>query len=162
MITVFVLLALFQLKHFLADFPLQRPWMLGKFKDKGWVAPLAAHCAVHAAFTIAIGLFCGWVPIGVILLMGAVDFCAHFAMDRIKASKKLLGRFEPLNGYQYVAMKDAVNGVPGSIWPVEEAKARLRSNRWYWHSIGIDQMAHHLTHYAIIFVYVCCLLPFIS
>jgi hypothetical protein len=162
MITVFVLLVLFQLKHFLADYPLQRPWMLGKFKNKGWVPPLAAHCAVHAVFTVFIGFLCGWVPTGVVLLMGAVDFCAHFTMDRIKASKRLLGRFEPLNAYQYMAVKDALDGVAGAFLPVEEAKARLRSNRWYWHSLGIDQAVHHLTHYAIIFVYLCCCLPFLS
>lgn len=160
MIATFVLLALFQLKHFFADYPLQRPWMLGKFLDKGWVLPLAAHCAVHAAFTIAIGLFCGWVPLGIVLLMGLFDFCAHFTMDRVKASRKLLGRFKPLNGLEYSAMHAAAAGNPiGAPYPVEEAKARLRSNRWFWHSLGLDQMVHHFTHYVIILVYVLCLLP---
>jgi hypothetical protein len=160
LIVTFKLLLLFQLKHFIADYPLQRPWMLGKFLDKGWVLPLAAHCGVHALFTIAIGLFCGWVPISVILVMAAFDFVIHFTMDRIKASKRWLGRFKPLNGMEYVAMTAAAQGNPiGAPYPIDEAKARLRSNRWFWHSIGIDQMVHHLTHYAIILVYLLFLLP---
>lgn len=171
MIAIFVLLVLFQLKHFLADYPLQRPWMLGKFLP-GWsfVPPLAAHCAVHALFTIAIGLFCGWVPWTIILACAVFDFVAHFLMDRIKASPKWLGRFKPLNAYQYAAMSAIVGGDPigapltAAVYrdvpiPIEEAKARLRSNRWFWHSIGIDQMVHHLTHYVIIIVYIMTLLP---
>jgi len=155
MTAIFILLLLFQIKHFLADYPLQRPWMLGKFKEKGWVLPLAAHCLVHAAFTLVIGLFCGWIPLWVVVCMAGFDFGAHFLMDRAKASKKLLGRFEPLNAYQYQAMVAVVKGDPiGGPYPVAEAKKRLSSNRWFWHSIGLDQLVHHLTHYVIILVFI--------
>lgn len=160
MIAIFVLLLIYQVKHFVADYPLQTPWMLGKFKDKGWVVPLAAHAAVHGLFTVAIGLFCGWIPLSVVLAMGLFDFVVHFTMDRIKASPNLLGRFKPLNGLEYAAMNAAATGNPiGSFYPVEEAKARLRSNRWFWLSIGLDQAVHHLTHYVVIAVYYYSLLP---
>ena len=56
MLTLFVLLVLYQVKHFVADYPLQGTYMLGKFKKNGWVLPLAAHCGVHALFTFAIVL----------------------------------------------------------------------------------------------------------
>src|SRR6185312_9297564 len=143
------------------DYPLQTPWMIGKFReDWGFVVPLAAHCAVHAAFTITIGFVLGWIPWLVVLVMGLFDFLVHFNMDRAKASKKWLGRFEPLNAYGFKAMTMAVKGTPiGSHYPVELAKQRLRSNRWYWHSLGIDQTVHHLTDAIIVLVYMLCLLP---
>ncbi len=52
-----VLLVVFQLKHFMADYPLQNEYMLGKFKAKGWFAPLALHAGVHSLFTCVIELY---------------------------------------------------------------------------------------------------------
>lgn len=81
------------LKHFLADFPLQTPYMLGKGKREGWGLPLLAHCSVHALATTLIlhvaGL--GWWAIPVALAEGA----AHFVIDRIKAHPDLGGRWNP-------------------------------------------------------------------
>lgn len=88
---VFILLVIFQIKHFLADYPFQGKYMLGKFKeDWSFLLPLATHCAVHAAFTLGIALVfrpgVWWLSI--------VDFVVHFTMDRIKAGPKYLGRFK--------------------------------------------------------------------
>jgi hypothetical protein len=118
--TTLLLLVLFQMKHFLADYPLQNSYMLGKFKP-GWafVGPLAAHAAVHAMLTVFVtGLFLpgSWWP----LAFGLVDFVTHFVIDRIKASPRLLGRFSN------------------------------KSKPSYWNCLGADQMAHHLVHYGII------------
>lgn len=87
----FILLLIFQLKHFIADFPLQFPYMLRKFRP-GWdfVLPLTTHCLVHAAITLAIVLMVNtelwWLAI--------FDFIAHFIMDRIKSGPRYLGRFK--------------------------------------------------------------------
>lgn len=125
--TVFAALIVFQLKHFLCDYPLQTPYMLGKFKETGWMKPLAAHAGVHACFTWAICLIyfshldpdrLAWAP-----LLGLFDFCVHFVVDRVKASKNLLGR-----------------------WNTNEPE--------FWWALGGDQAMHHLTHYAIIYVLV--------
>lgn len=91
---IFVLLILFQVKHYVADYPLQNVYMLGKFKETGWVLPLATHCSVHAVFTF---LICSMfnVAVGVCILLALMDFAIHFTMDRIKASPKMLGRFKP-------------------------------------------------------------------
>jgi Protein of unknown function (DUF3307) len=142
---IFILLLVFQVKHFLADFPLQTPWMIGKFKGgKEWIAPLAAHAGVHAFFTLVIaavfrpqGSWC--------LLFGvaALDFVVHFTMDRIKASPYLLGRFKALSAAEYIALQ--------SKGPAER-EAKLKSNTYFWVSLGIDQMVHHVTHYAIIYI----------
>lgn len=117
---IFVLLVLFQVKHFLADYPLQNAYMLGKF-NPGWgfVGPLAAHAGVHGALTVFVTALV-LPPSPWPLVFGAVDFVTHFAIDRIKASPRLLGRFND------------------------------KSKPSYWNCLGADQMAHHLVHYGIV------------
>jgi hypothetical protein len=118
------LLAAFQVKHFLCDYPLQRPYMLRKGavgwnwtsrNNLNWILPLAAHAGVHALATLLIALVVnprlGWLSI--------LDFVVHFVVDRVKASPQLGGRWTPAQPY-------------------------------FWWALGGDQMAHHLTHYAII------------
>lgn len=87
---VFFLLLIFQVKHFLADYPLQTTWMLGKFRpDWSFFWPLTLHCLVHAWLTAvivtAIDPTKWWLAV--------VDFVIHFVMDRIKAGPKYLGRY---------------------------------------------------------------------
>ncbi len=119
------LLAAFQLKHWLADYRFQTPFMLGKFKPQGWEKPLVVHAAVHALGTLWIGgcfialraSATGRVASKWMLLTIPADFAVHFAVDRIKV---LAGR---------------------DLTPAEPR---------FWRQLGLDQMAHHLTHYAII------------
>lgn len=133
---IFELLLLFQVKHFLADFPLQSPYMLRKFSPNwDFFFPLLAHCAVHAAFTLAIVAF--YKP-EMALKMAALDLVLHFTMDRLKASPKLLGRFKALTASEYATASEA----------------QKSGNTYFWWSLGLDQAVHHLTHYAIIFMLV--------
>lgn len=125
---VFFLLIAFQIKHFVADYLLQTEYMLGKFKLKGWVRPLAEHAFVHAACTCIIGLVAmgitpipNWAACVYAGFIAVIDFGIHFIVDRIKASPNLLGRWTP-------------------------------AERPFWLSLGADQMAHHLTHYLIILI----------
>lgn len=139
---IIILLIAFQVKHFVADYPLQTKYMLGKFKDSGWEKPLLSHAAVHAAITFTIVL---WYmaytnpthPYWKEICFGAAlfDGSIHFVMDRIKASKKLLGRFKPLTAETYLAA----------------TPKQVRGNTFFWWSIGFDQLVHHMTHYAIIY-----------
>lgn len=93
---VFILLVLFQLKHFIADFPLQDEYMLGKFKGGyDWILPLTAHSATHAYFTFIISILL--VDLQLAILLALLDFTIHGTMDRIKASPNLLGRYKPEN-----------------------------------------------------------------
>lgn len=92
---IFVLLVLFQLKHFVCDYPLQNQYMLGKFKDSGWAMPLSAHAGTHALFTFGISI--AVVSFHMAFLLMAIDLVIHFTMDRIKASKNMLGRFKQDN-----------------------------------------------------------------
>src|SRR5690606_13474108 len=85
----------FQLKHFVADFPLQMNFMLTKKVSPNWdfLLPLLAHCAVHALLTTLICLY--YAP--QLWYLGFVDLGIHFLMDRIKASPNYLGRFNNIS-----------------------------------------------------------------
>jgi hypothetical protein len=138
---IFVLLVIYQLKHFLADYPLQGAYMLGKFKP-GWdfVLPLLAHVGVHGLFTLAIVLWYNpslwWLSL--------FDMASHFVMDRVKASPKYLGRFKALSANEFKMLMQ----MP------ELSKPQFKSNVYFWWSLGFDQMWHHLTHYIIIWTIV--------
>lgn len=155
---IWILLIIFQFKHFIADYPLQTPYMLGKFKDKGWVLPLAAHCGIHFLFTFFISLICFFkTPLGLsfAIELGLLDFSIHFVMDRIKASPKLLGRFQALSKKEMITeILPNLNYAEEGSEPLYSAKFRLKSNTYFWYSLGLDQMVHHLTDILIIFLIV--------
>lgn len=160
--TVFFL-GLYQVKHWVCDYPLQRPWMLGKFaKWPAWVAPLAAHAAVHGAFTFFIvWAFFGWHSAGAVFGLKAAlaDAAIHFVVDRIKASPKLGGRWKALSAKEYgqalYDSKTCIDFTSEASWAKTgsaraQAQQRLSDNRMFWNVLGLDQMAHHLTHYGIV------------
>ena len=100
----FLLLVLFQLKHFVADYPLQTEYMLGKFKN-GWdfIPHLVAHTFVHATITFIIS-FTFTQSIKWSIIFSCFDFIIHFSMDRIKAVKKYLNRWKPDEKYFWWAL----------------------------------------------------------
>jgi hypothetical protein len=122
--SMLVLLALFQIKHLLADYVWQTPYMLGKGK-KGieWILPLGAHCLVHSVLSAMI-IVC-FRPEMVWLVV--VEFFAHFLIDRVKATYKL----------------------PAGQWANEEKGKYLGK---YYFAFGMDQMAHHLTYIGMVYV----------
>lgn len=120
-----VLIVLLIIKHFIADFPLQTAYMLGKSKKEGWVKPLIAHSAVHAVLTFAVlfgGLFTV-LPLGLVLGIGIAfalfDGIVHFVVDTVKAQ-----------GFSHYSTSD---------------------NK-FWIALGADQMAHYLTYAFIVFM----------
>ncbi len=133
MISLILLLWLaFDLKHFVADFVLQTNYMQGKFRQTGWAAPLALHCLMHALCTLAIVCFVDpsmwWLSL--------LDFAIHFAMDRIKASPRMLGRYQSLCSHDRPS-----------------ATAQQKSGeKLYWLSLGFDQYVHHLTNLLIAWI----------
>lgn len=67
----------------------------------GWIRPLAAHAGVHAIGTIIlVSLF----NTKLALLLGLADFILHFAVDRLKASPDLGGRWKPDQPYFWWAL----------------------------------------------------------
>ncbi len=92
---IFTLFVVFQIKHFIADYPLQLPYMIINKVRPGWgfLMPLATHCFVHSMFTLAICLYVNpafW-------YLALLDFAVHFVMDRVKAGPRYLGRFNDLH-----------------------------------------------------------------
>lgn len=132
---IYILLILFLVKHHLADFEWQTPYMLRKFlPGKEYILPLAAHCLVHSALTFLISIsFTRKLELS--LYLSIFDFTIHFIMDRIKASPKLLGRYKALSAKEYPSSTD-------------EQKA---NNVNFWKSLSFDQTVHHATHYVIIY-----------
>lgn len=95
------LLILFQLKHFVCDYPLQGQYMLKKANKRGWFLPLLTHASVHAFGTMVIlseikALNMWWLSL--------VDLFIHFTMDRIKASPSILNRWAPDKPYFWWAL----------------------------------------------------------
>lgn len=131
---IYLLLVIYQVKHFVCDYPLQGKYMLGKFlPGNQWILPLLAHVGVHGVATFLIAL-CFKAKIA--FLVALFDMALHFCMDRIKASPNMLGRFKPLTKETY---------------PTADAAA-IKGNTYFWWSLGLDQGVHHLTHYAIIWM----------
>lgn len=145
----FLYLVLFQVKHFVCDYILQGEYMLGKFKLKGWILPLSAHCLVHAVFTILLIS-----PIGMKLAayLAFFDFVVHFIMDRIKASPNMLGKYSTVAKEQYLEYKSYLDSFDSDDVLVIKAKKALDENKKFWWSLGLDQAVHHLTHYVIILI----------
>ena len=126
MLTVFLLLIAFQLKHFICDYPLQTQYMLGKMKATGWVKPLAAHAGVHAIGTFIVAYYFLNLSyyldnIAFATILAIADFILHFIVDRIKASPTIGGRWKP-----------------------EQPQ--------FWWALGADQMTHHIINYIFIFI----------
>lgn len=164
--TIFLLLIIFQLKHYICDYPLQNEYMLGKFKEKGWVLPLLSHALVHAKFTMIIVLLFNE-SFTKALGLGLLDLTLHFIMDRIKASPKLLGKYKSMTKEQYVGSLERVDKLKKQsevirtsdmtnmyIKALNEHKQLKKSNSMFWNSLGVDQMVHHLTHYILIYLIV--------
>lgn len=97
---IITLLVIFQVKHFVSDFPLQNEYMLGKMQRQNWIKPLAAHAAVHGLSTTLIMIVFAphywW--------LGLMDFIVHFSIDRVKASPDLLNRWGPDNKFFWWAL----------------------------------------------------------
>ena len=91
MILVFQLMFFFQMKQFLADFVLQRGFMLKKSMSTWeFLWPLTAHCLVHGVGTVLI--LSVFAP--TLWYLCFFDFVVHFMMDRIKSGPRYLGRFD--------------------------------------------------------------------
>lgn len=159
--TLITLLIIYQLKHFLADYPLQTPYMLGKFKGyPDFIKPLLAHSLVHGVFTLSIALFFN--P-SVAVICALIDLTIHFIIDRIKASPNLLGKYVNLSKEEYLTLNDIDASLKRELEVsndnleiiknlIKRHDERRKENTYFWWALGWDQMMHHLTHYLLIWI----------
>jgi len=90
-LTVFILLALFGIKHFICDFLMQYPYML---QEKGIYGATGGvhHAMVHASFTFLILIFfCH--DANLMIALSFADFVLHYHIDYFK--QKLNKRLTP-------------------------------------------------------------------
>ena len=80
---VFLLLSLFGIKHFLADFPLQYQYMV---QEKGTYGALGGihHAALHASFTFFVLLLAGYSDNPVLIPLALADGVIHYHVDWCK------------------------------------------------------------------------------
>ena len=173
---IFALLLVYQAKHYICDYPLQIRWMIGKFrKDWTFLLPLLAHAGVHGLFTLAICL----VVAPSLWWLSLFDATIHFFMDRIKAGPKYLGKFKALSAKEFETYFNKLKFAQGSIKIAEEMLAKadgdsgfwksnidnakkdietslsaFKGNTYFWWSLGLDAMVHHITHLGICYVLV--------
>lgn len=158
---IWLLLVLYQIKHFLCDYPLQGAYMLGKFKKyPDFILPLLAHSAVHGVATFLIALV---VKPKIAFWVALFDMVVHFTMDRIKASPDMLGKFKAISKSEYLdktKMIESLTTAPEPRHPeiqfalnemIKDFHHAMQSNALFWWSLGLDQGVHHLTHYLIIY-----------
>jgi hypothetical protein len=119
---IFWLFLAFQIKHLIADYYLQLPYMYeNKGKPQGWIKPLFDHAFVHATGTmIIVGpylilTFCQH-SFKIMITAAIFDLVTHFIIDRWKATRK---------GGPDIAI--------------------------FWQYLGIDQMLHHIVGIIIIY-----------
>ena len=83
-------MALFLIKHLVADFLFQTGWMAkGKEQLENWLAPLLAHIAVHAVGTLVITLLLA----PALAWLALVDFVIHGLIDKGKTLIQQRHRF---------------------------------------------------------------------
>lgn len=154
---IWLLLVVYQIKHFIADYPLQGRYMLGKFKPyPHFILPLLSHGLVHGVFTFLIALCLkSW---EVALGLGLLDMTLHSVIDWAKANPSIGGRFAALSKNEMKVIMEnnkyfkefPLFNTTMQSQPQDEAK--LRSNTFFWWALGADQLAHHLTHYLLIWL----------
>jgi hypothetical protein len=147
---IYLLLVVYQIKHFLADYPLQGRYMLGKFKPfPDCLLPLLSHGLVHGVFTFLIALY--FKDAQTSLMLGALDMAIHSGVDYVKANPSIGGRFAALSKNE---MRNILSYLPtlGKEGVEEKFGKELKSNTFFWWALGADQFAHHLTHYLLIWI----------
>ena len=87
---IFILLVMFQIKHFICDYPLQNAFMLQKAQKENWFKPLLAHASVHSLGTFIVVSFFN---ANLAFILTIADFVLHFVVDRIKASPNIGNRW---------------------------------------------------------------------
>jgi hypothetical protein len=110
------LFALLLFKHFLADYPLQTPYMLFKAGLNHWFKPLCLHCGVHALLTFLVFvLFAGlkWA-----LLATLVDFACHFLIDLWKSRASFNVPVTDRRFWWYLGFDQLLHGLTyvGLVW----------------------------------------------
>lgn len=130
---------LLALKHFVADGPMQTPFMYlnkGKLGHAGGIM----HAAIHGVFTALIFTLAG-LPV-----LGLVDFAVHYFVDltKVKATAK----------YKWAEMLDfPTQSGPLGLPLTESFEPHLAIySNWYFYALILDQCLHFATYIVLIWL----------
>jgi hypothetical protein len=143
----FILVALFALKHFLANDPLQCRYTVKGLAQTNWILPMCARASVHSVLTLVLVLGY-WIKMGkevaIPLLLGvmAIDFLSHFALDRARVSKEFFGRFQVASAEDLAQMSLDYQSKNPAV--VKAAQLRSESNKLFWWSEGFLNLMYAL------------------
>ena len=112
------------IKHFVADYFLQTPWMIQGKADYGAPGGLF-HAGEHAVLTAFVLCWFPGISFWWAICMAVLDFVFHYHIDWTK-SNYLRGHFR------------------FSLMPKDSEDAE------YWWAMGTDQFAHYLTYVLIV------------
>jgi len=113
---ILILLISFQIKHFIADYPLQTMEMIrekGKYGRRGGIYHSLIHSLLTLIILISVDLTIIPIDYTVIFAISFVEFFIHYHIDWAK--KQLTKKYSP-----------------------EQSK--------FWWATGFDQMLHHFTY----------------
>ncbi|MAM62313.1 DUF3307 domain-containing protein [Maritimibacter sp. UBA3975] len=79
---ILLILLLLQLKHLLADYVWQNMWMISNKGRYGHPGGLA-HAGLHALLTVIVLVVTGF-DIGLVLILGLIEFVIHYHIDFAK------------------------------------------------------------------------------
>jgi hypothetical protein len=117
------LCVLFEIKHYVCDYPLQKFPYMYKNKHLQWHPGGWLHAGVHGLGTLSVFLLLSMfahVPIMVLVMAPLLDTAIHHSIDHWKMNKCLDNKWGPLDSSEY------------------------------WLILGQDQMWHKMTYYALI------------
>jgi hypothetical protein len=144
---VYIVIALFALKHFLASYPLQCSYTVKGLGSSGWFKPMLARCSIQSACTALLALGY-WMKTGaginvtlLVAVMG-LDFVSHFLIDRMKVSPEFLGRYQVASPQELAQM--AVDYQSKDIAVVKAAQAESDSNKYFWWCDGLCHLLYGL------------------
>lgn len=142
---VYIVIALFALKHFLASYPLQTSYTVKGLSSSGWFVPMLARCGIQAGCTMLLTLGF-WYKMGasfngmLLVSVMAIDFVSHFLIDRMKVSPEFLGRFQVASPQELAQMQiDYTSKDPGVV---VAAQAESDSNKYFWWADGFCHLLY--------------------
>jgi hypothetical protein len=146
--SVYIVIALFALKHFLASYPFQCSYTVkGLQQDPGWLVPMLARSSVFGVLTAALvagyWMYAGH-PINWVLLAAVSlgDMASHIVIDRIKVSGDMLGGFQVASPQEISQMKIDYQSKDPAV--VKAAQAESDSNKYFWWVDGACHLAYGL------------------
>lgn len=124
---IWALFLLLQIKHFIVDFLLQRPY---QYKNKGTYGHPGGilHAMLHAMTTWVIFINLGFIALGVVISLAEAVVHYHIDWLKVKTTKQ--------------------------TWAERREDCLAVKSDMYFHALGFDQLLHQLTYIGMVWLVV--------